>query len=112
MVEKEPEIYITNHAKERIKQRMNSKTKNRNPEELGKLAFREGISVDKINGSFYRWLDKRCYKYPNTLIKLYKDFIYIFNKSTPPLLITIFKVPNRYLTASKRLSRKSRRNSL
>lgn len=112
MAEKEPEIYITNHAEERIKQRMNSKTKNRNPEELGKLAFREGISVDKINGSFYRWLDKRCYKYPNTLIKLYKDFIYIFNKSTPPLLITIFKVPNRYLTASKRLSRKSRRNLL
>lgn len=112
MEEKEPEIYITNHAEERIRQRVNTKTNNRNPEELAELAFREGISMDKINGSFYRWLDKRCYKYPDTFIKLYQDFIYIFNKNTPHLLITIFKVPNRYLTASKRLSRKRRRNLL
>lgn len=100
---------ITDHAKERIVERINNKTK-KNPDELAEHVFYYGIPMEKARGSFYRWIDRRRYKYPDTLVKFYRNFIYIFNQSEPHYLITVFKIPKKFEATAKRIEKREQRN--
>lgn len=104
-------IEMTHHSRERINQRVN-RHKKRPHNELAELAYHNGIPIESTHGSLYRWLDKRRFKYPNTLIRIYSDNVYIFKDSDNPVLITVFKVPNKYKSDVKKLQRKKRRNLL
>lgn len=103
--------YVTEHGKQRINQRINNQT-NRDPDDLAKIALEEGVPIEKLRGGLYRWADKRRYKYDDTLVRLFRNHLYIFSYSKPRRLITVIPVPKKFKNISNRIERKRKRNLL
>lgn len=111
-VEEIPEILpenLTRHGHERIIERVNPKG-DKTPEKQAQLAMRFGLKRKDINGQLYRWVEKKCYKYPGKLIRLHSCYLYIFTMDTPAKLVTVFPVPKHLRTQTRRLEKKKRRS--
>lgn len=85
----ENEIYISDHAMERLKQRnnWNKKTALR----MIRKVYENGIDPQNVSGPISKWIKTReAVKEPGDVLKLYGNNLYIFNRQT---LITVYAVP-------------------
>lgn len=100
---------LTRHGKERIIERVNTKG-DKTPERQADLALRFGLRRKDMSGHLYRWVEKKCYKYPGKLIRLRTGYLYIFTMEEPAKLVTVFPIPKHLKTQARRLERKKRRS--
>ena len=83
----------TNHAKNRIKERVN------HSDRTAELALERGVSWKQYSGSFRRYLDKVIYYtdyYTEALVYNNHIFIYAVD-TTEKRLITVLNIPSKYL---------------
>jgi hypothetical protein len=86
---------ITNHGYKRLRER-SSKSLRQN-----ELALKRGVSHEHFSGSFRRYLDKVRLKEPYyTKIIVYDNNIFLYNKEG--VLITVLKIPSKYLKYLRR----------
>ncbi len=86
---------ITNHGKVRIKERVNFNVR---AESLRHQVLKNGKVTSNYSGKFFQYLMSK--ERTRFKIKVYQDYIYIFNKNSRRM-ITTYKVPNKYLPLSQ-----------
>ena len=90
---------VTNHAKERIKERcgFNSKASER----MAKKAFEEGIKHSQTKGNLNKWVTSLYFKNKKANnIRLYGDKAYIFYDD---VLITVIQIPTNLVKDFKKM---------
>ena len=98
------EMYITNHARIRLKERcgLPKKAHKRNVSN----ALLKGIKYDECSGNLKWYLDTLFLSHRNgNNIRIYINYVYIFNHS---LLVTVLTLPNNYKAAVNKIIRKRR----
>ncbi len=84
-------VYISDHAMECLKQR-NGWSKKASIRMIKKV-YDNGLSPDKVRGTHASWVrHKEETKNHGDTLRLYGDFLYVFNKNT---LITIMHTPTK-----------------
>lgn len=85
-------IYISNHARQRIKERCGT-GKKASAERMCCLAIERGINAEETRGSLRHWLDEQQYE-ENRIIYIYGDKAYIYSKDDGDLvLVTVLQLP-------------------
>ena len=85
-------MIITDHAKDRLKERMglNKKSINR----VCILALERGYKHSDFTGSFGKYLDKLYLSHKNANnMRIYNNEVFIFNNET---LVTVIDIPQKY----------------
>lgn len=97
-------IEITEHAKDRMRERCGVKRKS--VERLAKIAYEKGLTHAETAGALNGYLTS-LYFYNGTAnnIRLYGDKIYIFCND---VLVTVYDTPKRFQGTVNKLMRKRR----
>jgi len=95
-------IYISKHAKKRLKERNGLNVKSF--EKVSKKAFNEGIRHDQTKGRLNKWITSLYFnnKSANN-IRLYGDKAFIFTGET---LITVLQIPANLMKDLKTMIKK------
>lgn len=101
----EPTNGLTSHGKQRIKERINGKSRH-SPEHQADLAWRLGLLQEQLSGAVFRWVDRRRIKYPGRILKIHRNFLFVFSMESPHKVITVYPVPKRFHAKCKRLAKK------
>lgn len=90
---------VTNHAKQRAKERCGINKKS--VERIANKALENGIRHCECNGCLKKWVDKQYLSYMKANnIRLYGDKAYLFREN---LLITIIQIPNDLIKNVKQI---------
>lgn len=86
-------MYITNHARERAKDRLGVSKKT--TDKIAEKALSFGLSHNETNGRLKKYIDGLYFAHPNTNnFRIYNRKVYIFKDTT---LITILNLPNNLI---------------
>ena len=97
-------MYITNHARDRLKERcgLPKKALDRN----ARNALDKGISHSECVGSLKKYLDYLYLSHKNgNNIKIYNNHVYIFFVDR---LVTVLTLPNTYKDALNKINKRKR----
>ena len=97
---------LTNHGKKRMHERMGLPKK---AMLVGaERALKNGLDRTQLSGSLRRYIDSLYFQgnRKNTVIKLYGNMIYIFDRM---VLVTTFPLPRKYLKTDEAVKEKNRR---
>lgn len=86
-------LQTSEHAKQRIKERMGI-TDKRKIKEVTKYAYHYGISIKKhyIPKTTLKWIDKRIQSYAGRCLwRIYKNFLFLYSKNLT--LVTVYELP-------------------
>ena len=101
-------VYISNHARQRIKERCGVSKKG-SAERLCKLAVARGISADETKGYLKRWLTDRIID-ENRKIYVHGDKAFVFDLAdTGLVLVTVLQIPQELMRISVSTQKKNRR---
>ena len=85
-------IYISNHARQRIKDRCGA-GKKAAAERICNLAIERGTNAEETKGTVRRWLDQQYYD-ENRVIYLYGDKAFSYTEDLDDLvLVTVLQLP-------------------
>ena len=88
------EFILTNHGRERIKQRIGVGKSNKKVERAASLALERGMHIDDFKGEFKKYLDDNYIKYQcGDNMRIHASQIWIFESNR---LVTVKPVPPRY----------------
>ena len=93
-------VVISTHARQRAAERLNMSRRDEIVHQF-RQAYMYGISPSTFNGEFKNYLIRKQQKNKSCTIKVFCDFIYVMRNKK---LITMFKVPDKYLPIKKYLS--------
>ena len=79
---------LTNHAKDRLKERHGVKNKKK-AEHLCKNAFERGVKIDQTKGALNDWLSRKTR--PGFYISCYQDLAFVFSNANE--CITVLQIP-------------------
>lgn len=86
------EIEITNHAYDRMKERLGWNRKA--GERMACRAYTDGITHGETRGSLHRYLDSVFLSYGNaTQMRIYGEALFLFSGSR---LLTVYALPTKY----------------
>lgn len=89
------EIEITNHAFERLHERLGLNKKS--IKRIVDKAYKFGLRHSDSSGNLFKYISQRTnlYRRKGACIKIYGENVYIFNKKEEKIiLITVFNLPN------------------
>lgn len=94
------EIIITNHAKERVKERCGIKKSS--AERYARLAFDRGKTREAFTGSIKKWLDKIYLPEGGGNVYVFADKAFIFaEQQETAFLITALRIPTKLAKHAK-----------
>ena len=94
-------MIVTNHAKQRIKQRCGLKEKS--SDRIAKIAYENGLRHSELTGNLKKWVDGLYFRNRSAnQIRLYSDKAYIF---TGQKLITVLQIPHNLVREADKLRR-------
>ena len=110
-------IYVTDHAYDRIKERMG--LGNRAAARMAEVAYKEGITYAETSGKLYRYIEAQTQAHlkAGIYIKIYGEVVYCFlreseQKKEKTILLTAWNIPNELkknvLSVQKRKRRGNR----
>ena len=79
---------MTNHAKERLKERHGIKS-GKKAERMCNNAYERGIMSDRAKGALKDWIERKTR--PGSQIKCYQDLAFVFGNSNE--CITVLQIP-------------------
>lgn len=95
-------VVVTNHAKDRTRQRvrLNKKATERNSER----AFLDGLKHSELNGGLKKFVDSLYFKYRTANnIRIYCGNVYLFCGN---VLVTVIELPQKFRKRAEDLRRK------
>jgi hypothetical protein len=96
------EVAVTNHAKDRTKERLGLSKKC--AEKNAQKAFEYGVKHSEVTGSLRRYLDSVYLRHRNSNnTRIYNRKLYLYNEN---ILVTIMNLPNKYSELADKLQRK------
>ena len=102
-------VSITEHAKERFKER--TSVKKSVSEKNAEKAFENGIDRTEISGGLRRYLDRKYYaKECYRTLKIYCGYVYIFGANGS--LITMFEIPVEFKKRASDIYNKKKQKRL
>lgn len=94
--------HVTDHAKQRTKERLG--LSKRLAEKNAEKALREGIRHKDTTGGLHRYVESLYWKHQTANnIRIYCNYVYIFSYS---LLITVFALPQKYRKTTEKLRKR------
>ncbi len=105
------EIFITEHAKKRMKERLPGMKSDRRRQRMAQVAYHEGTSLSDADGAAERYL--KCYKkeevaYADRTLILYADAVFVFDDER---LVTVLPYNPAFQKRLERNRSKHNRNS-